>query len=353
MNDQLVLIQVGAMKHGASSIRWRPSLYTGEKNYHTLKEGDQVVIARLSPHIWTDQSLIGHIGHITELDDMSASSVEMHCVTCGGYHTMHEDELDFMGDIGMNALRDKIGDSGALRNESISKRDSDARDLEDDIAVAMYAAGFLMPAVEDRPTPAGDPLFRRPTWSKYAYGKIWRLAPFSKFHAALVEVARSVDGVLVEWASYSLAKGWIVISHDDLDTLTLEMPIRASLQSKTSVEDTAYDAAKAKAVEWLESADKIDIGAIFRVLSAMNWKLTCWDGQSVHVCWQSFRVELPVNASAEEARKTFMEWAEKNWIWEGSFNVSVCSQSDEVAEVVEIRWFDGKVDVAVESDVPF
>jgi hypothetical protein len=219
----------------ASAIRWPVSHYDRSKSGHEFGIGDNVLIARLSPHILTDQSLIGHRGVVTEIDDLSMSSVEMHCFTCGGPHTMHEAELDYLGNSDMAEMRAKAGLSLQLETEPITASQAATRSLDDAIAVAMHKAGFLQPAVEDRAIPMSDPDLLQPVWSKYAYGTIWKMAPFKIFHTALVDVARLVDGALVEWCSFSLNRGWQVLTADDMETFTLEMPIRASLQSRLNV----------------------------------------------------------------------------------------------------------------------
>jgi hypothetical protein len=338
----------------ASTIRWPAShYYPAKKLVHEFKVGDNVMIARLSPHIWTDQSIIGHRGVITEVDEHSMSSVEMHCFTCRGDHTMHEAELDYLGSSDMAEMRSKAGLAGQLEMEPITEAATVARDLDDAIAVAMHKAGFLQPAVEDRPIPVCDPDLPQPVWSKYVYGKIWRMAAFKAFHAPLIEIARSVDGHLVEWSSFSLDNGWIPITTGDLETLTLEMPIRAVIQSRRNGIDSAYDEAKEKISEWIEDEHDIDIASIMTALAPFKWKMSNWQKPTRDSDWASFRIELPKDISAGEAREIFKEWAENNWLWSGKFCVTVCTVSDIVAEGVEIEWYEGTVRVGDEADVPF
>jgi hypothetical protein len=341
--------------HSISSIRWRASHYTGDKNYHEFAVGDQVMIARLSPNIPTTQKIIGHFGEIIEVDDMCSTSVEFQCSACGGIHTMHEDELDYMGSTHMNALRDKTDSLRALDREPIDERTMVTEHIENSIAVAMHAAGFLMPAVEDRKVPAADPEFRRPHWSKYVYGKIWRLAPFSEYHAKLIDIARSVDGVLVEWASKSAKHGWVSIAADDLEVLTLEMPIRASLQSRASTEDNSYDQAKWAAMSWLKDKNEIDIAAIYHAIRKQGWNLSNWSAPTHMSEDHSFTVLNGRARSMAAAHAAFKKWAKKEWCWQGKYHVHVTATKDDLhSGVYAIVKFDGtELTVEDEEDVPF
>jgi hypothetical protein len=357
MDESLGVIVAPAhlVDHSVSSVRWRASHYTGDKSYHEFKEGDQVMIARVSPHIPTTKLIIGHFGKIVEVDDMSNSSVDVQCYTCDGIHTMHEDELDFMGDAHMNALRDKTNTMRAFEREPVDERVQITEHIENTIALGMHAAGFLMPAVEDLPIPASDPEFRRPHWSKYVYGKIWRIAPFSAYHAPLVDIARSVDGVLVEWASKSMQHGWVTIGADDLETLTLEMPIRACIQSRASVEDNLYDQAKWAAVQWLKNKFEIDMAAVYHAVKKQGWKLSNWSAPTTILDKHCFTIEDSRVQSAATAHADFMEWAEKNWIWDGHYEVRVFATRDSVTEIlgVVIRLEKGKLEIEPEDDAPF
>jgi hypothetical protein len=212
-----------------SEIRWREPMFGPDGDRHVFKPGDRVRIARIADTI-TSREIIGHCGIIIEIDDMSTSSVDVRCSTCDGVHTMHEQELDFMGDDLIRLLAEKAG----IPDDPVAVDESN-ENLENSLALAMHVAGFERICVHDRPPPAADPRSPRPMWSKYVYGVIGQLSPFRVHHEALVKIADAAGGYLVEWRSFSHKSGYnLVITADDLDTLTMEMPFQALIVSKES-----------------------------------------------------------------------------------------------------------------------
>lgn len=211
----------------ASEIRWREPMFGPDSEQHTFKVGDRVRIARIADAI-TTREIIGHQGVIFETDSISPTSVEMQCHTCGGVHTMHEQELDYFGDDLVQFIQEK---AGIPLDPVIVDEVKEA--LENSLALAAHRAGFHRVCVKDRPMPLGDPRCPRPVWSKHVYGVITRLAPLRGYHEALIQIADQAGGYLAEWAVYSHKFGYnAVITEADLDTLTLEMPIRALIVAK-------------------------------------------------------------------------------------------------------------------------
>jgi hypothetical protein len=211
----------------ANEIRWREPIYGDDCWNHAFKVDDRVRIARIADKT-TTRALIGHFGVITDIDAVSPNSVEMLCSTCHSFHTMHEQELDFYGDDLVRLLEEK---AGIKPEEPVVDKEKDR--LENFLALLMHEAGFERICIKDIPAPAGDPRYSRPAWSKYSYGLIGAYAPFRGYHKALIKLADEAGGYLVEWACYSHKRGYnSVITEDDLDTMTIEMPIRALIVAK-------------------------------------------------------------------------------------------------------------------------
>jgi hypothetical protein len=333
-----------------SEIRWRQPMFGPDFEKHTFKVGDRVRIARLADNM-TSREIIDHRGIIIEIDDLSNSSVEMRCSTCGSIHTMHEQELDFMGDDLIRMLQEKAGipDDPVVVNES-------NENLENFLAVGMHRAGFLRISVQDKPAPAGDPRYPRPVWAKHVYGVIGRLAPFRVYHDALIKVAEQAGGYLVEWASFSHKSGYdSLIRPEDLDTLTLEMPIRAVMVGKHTTEMTEYDEIKDMVAYWLQDKQQIDIGAIFRAVRDQGWIMGNWNhkgGNSI-----SYSLNLTWAKGDGKGWDTFVEWAKENWVWVGHFSVWIedARSGKSIMESIEIVKEDGcaVVEVVEQEDVPF
>lgn len=335
----------------ASTIRFRPP--NPNKHEHEFKVGDFVVIARLEHSVPTSREILHHCGVITEVDDFSPSSVEMRCASCVGSHTMHESELDLLEDRTVLMLREKTG----VDNRPITKAELDKLTFEDEIAVLMHKAGFLRVAVEDRPIPFADPELPTPHWTKYVYGTIGQMAPFSVHAAKLLKVAHTINAHLVEWHCYNLHRGWSALTLDDMDTLTFDMPTRAVLQSKASEGGSEYDEAKDLAVDWLGSANQIDVEAICRGLKMIGLKVSNWDASRSHE-ETSFQIE-EANDGLETANM-FMTWAKSNWTWTGKYRALIVDtrpgSQNEYSVPVQFRLEPGApVEVGIEEDydVPF
>ncbi len=341
----------------ASTIRFRPP--NPDKYGHEFKVSDFVVIARLEHSIPTSQSILHHCGIITEVDDCAgATAVEIQCHSCDGTHRMHESELDLLEDRTVLMLRDKAG----VNNRPVSKAEADKRDFEDEIAILMHNEGFLRVAVEDRPVPFADPALPTPHWSKYVYGTIGQMGPFSLHAGRLLHVAHAIKAHLVEWHCFNLHKGWVALTLDDMDTLTFDMPTRAVFQSRANNGDSSYDEAKKVAADWLGSANKIDVEAICRGLKTLGFKVSDWDASQEIV---TFRIWEPHNAHTTS--NIFVEWAKANWLWLGRYSVTIGDSRDgqssdedddfyQCRMIVNIRLDAGtvaEVEVEEESDVPF
>lgn len=335
-------------------IRWRQPMFGPDFEKHTFKVEDRVRIARLADNM-TSRDIIGHRGVIIEIDELSNSSVEMRCSTCGGIHTMHEQELDFLGDDLIRMLQEKAGipDDPVVVNES-------NENLENFLAVGMHRAGFLRISVQDKPAPAGDPRYPRPLWAKHVFGVIGRLAPFRVYHDALIKIAEQAGGYLVEWASFSHKDGYnSVITDEDLDTLTLEMPIRAVMVGKSTTNMTEYDEIKDMVLYWLQDKHQIDIGAIFRAVKALGFSMGNWHQRDEQLCHYSMNVEWQKNDGHGYA--VFWEWAKKEWIWVGRYSIHIedsgSTRDNGYGKIdsIEIAKEDGtsKVEIAEEEDVPF
>jgi hypothetical protein len=318
----------------------------GEK--HTFNVGDRVRIARLADKM-TTRAIIGHRGIVSETDDFAQNSVEVECSTCGGVHTMHEQELDFYGDDLVQTLQEKAG----IATEHVVV-DESKENLEDFLAVAMHKAGFDRICIHDKPVPAGDPRYPRPIWSKYVYGFIGRLSPFRVHNDALIKIAEQAGGYLAEWSSFSHKSGYnLVITEEDLDTLTLEMPFRATIVGKSTTNMEEYDEIKEMVAYWLQDKHQIDIGAIYRAVREEGWSIGNWsekDGlYSLNLTWQK---------ADGKGWDLFVDWARENWVWVGHFSVYVEDagvQSKSVFESIAIVKEDGsaKVEVVEQEDVPF
>lgn len=320
-------------------------MFGEDTSEHTFNVGDRVRIARIAGTC-TCREIIGHRGVIIEVDDISPSSVEMKCATCGGVHTMHEQELDFFGDDLVQLVQEKAG----VPHDN-AEIDEASQNLEDMLAVGMHKAGFDRICIQNRDVPAGDPEAPRPTWQKYVYGVITRLAPFRVYHDALIKIARDSGGYLVEWASYSHKSGYNgVITDSDLDTLTLEMPIRALIVSKRDTTMGVYDDIKEMVTYWLQDAHQIDIGAIFRRTRELGWKMGNWE---FNQHFSQYRLNLTL-APTKTPKEVFMEWASAHWEWEGKFLVSVTAPGATGWDNVEITKKPGEPPtVEEEQDVPF
>lgn len=325
-------------------------MFGSDFDKHTFKVGDRVRIARLSDGgAMTARSIIDHRGIITEIDDISPSLVEFRCATCGGVHSMHEQELDFLGDDLIRLLAEKAGipDDPVVVNES-------NENLENFLAVGMHRAGFLRIAVHDKVVPASDPRYPRPVWAKHVFGFIGKLAPLRVYHDQLIKVAEQAGGYLVEWASFSYKSGYdSVITDDDLDTLTLEMPIRALMVAKSTTEMREYDEIKDMVAYWLQDKYQIDIGAIFRAVRDLGFTMGQWD----HKASGDYVVNLGWKKGDGTGQQVFEAWARANWVWVGKWRIYL---EDEGARksVYDELWVtkeDGAAEVEIieEEDVPF
>jgi hypothetical protein len=308
-----------------SEIRWRQPMFGPDFDHHTFKVGDRVRIARLSDGgAMTSRAILDHRGIITEIDDISPSSVEMRCSTCGGWHTMHEQELDFLGDDLIRLLSEKasIPEDPVVVNES-------NENLEDFLAVGMHRAGFLRIAVHDKVVPAADPRYPRPVWAKHVYGFCGRLAPFRVWYDKLIKVAEEAGGYLVELASFSHRSGYdSVVTHDDLDTLTLEMPIRALMVAKATTDMGDYDEIKDMIIYWLQDKHQIDIGAIFRAVRDLGFGMGDWHQRSENTMAALYSMNVEWKKHDGKGYDTFWEWAQKHWVWVGSFSVHIEDQGN-------------------------
>lgn len=325
-------------------------MFGSDFDKHAFKVGDRVRIARLSDGgAMTSRAILDHRGIITEIDDISPSSVEMRCATCGGWHTMHEQELDFLGDDLIRLLQEKAGipDDPVVVNES-------NENLENFLVVGMHHAGFQRISVQDKIVPAGDPRYPRPVWAKHVFGFIGRLAPFRVYHDQLIKVAEQAGGYLVEWASFSHKSGYdSVITADDLDTLTLEMPIRALMVAKATTEMSEYDEIKDMVTYWLQDKYQIDIGAIFRAVRDLGFSMGQWD----HKATGDYVVHLTWKKGDGKGQAIFEEWVKAHWVWVGKWRIYL---EDEGARqsVYDELWVskedgDATVEIIEEEDVPF
>jgi hypothetical protein len=359
-----------------SEIRWRQPMFGKDFDRHTFRVGDRVRIARLVDSI-TSRAIIDHRGIVIEIDDMSPSMVEMRCATCNGIHTMHEQELDFLGADLIRLLQEKAGipDDPEVINES-------NENLEDFLAVGMHRAGLLRISVHDKAAPAGDPRYPRPVWQKYVFGFIGRLAPMRVYNDALVKIADQAGGYLVEWAVFSHESGYDAVTMpDDLNTLTLEMPIRALMVAKATTNMTEYDEIKDMVAYWLQDKHQIDIGGIFRALRDVGFGIGGWrledtkDGGSPmwravlsKDVYEDSKVSKPSNYSLTAVWKNhngagfeeFRRWAKLHWEWEGNFNVHIDDEGNNLdngydrIQVFNVTKKPGEPpEIEEEEDVPF
>lgn len=236
----------------------------------------------------------------------------------------------------------------------ITEEAKNKQEIEDRIACVVHAAGFKRVSVEDRPVPFADPSLRKPTWSKYVYGTLWTFGPFKMFGQALIEAARKVDGCLVEWCVLG-GHGWQALSCDDMDTLVVEMPVRASFQSLASTEDIEYDEAKVLAARWLESGRSIDFRAVATALMSIGFTVSA--------------VDFTVNEAAGDARlvatdtrerdsiKVLTDWAASSWVWPFGGYISVKDHTGEWFKDVDciaiLRGASGALQVEVYDEAPF
>lgn len=329
--------------------RWPPPVFGETK--HALKEGDGVVIARLCEGIPTDSAILGHHGFIIDVDDVSSTMVEMKCLTCGGIHTMHEDELDFTESTLLVQVREKAG----VPIECVSEIDQEKQALEDLIVEKMYGAGFRRVAVEDRPLPYADPRLRRPVWSKYVYAVTWKMTVFKAFLPMLVDIAREVDGCLVEWCYHDAKKGWCPISEDKANALTFQISIRLSIQSEACGDDDDCDLTKAQAEKWLKSKENIDFNDMAKALAAAGFALECPSqftsvNGAPEVDYSHFTVKDTV---VRDSSAALLIWAMQNWVWKSNHSIGVTSASGEFHQGIEVQWYEGKLTIQEEQDVPF
>jgi hypothetical protein len=337
-----------------SEIRWREPMFGPDIFAHTFKVGDRVRIARIADNM-TTRSIIGHRGIITEIDDISPNSVEVNCATCRSVHTMHEQELDFFGDDLVQTLMEKAG----IKQETVVV-DECTENLEDFLAVGMHKAGFGRICVKNRPVSAGDPRYPRPVWSKHVYGFIGKLAPLRVYNDALVKIADQAGGYLAEWATFSHRSGYDSVIHDeDLDTLTLEMPIRALMVAKHTTQMNDYDEIKDMVAYWLQDKHQIDIGAIYRAVKEVGFSMGNWHHKSdvTHENIPVYTMRLEWQKGDGLGWSVFMDWARKNWIWVGHFTVYVEDEGSRKSiyeEIAVILKGDGSpVEVEEVEDVPF
>lgn len=303
-----------------SEIRWREPMYGPDTEQHTFKVGDRVRIARLADQM-TTRDIIGHMGVITEIDDFSNSMVEFKCGTCQGIHTMHEQELDYYGDDLVQLVQAKAG----IMDEAVEINQAFVN-LEDFLAVAMYKAGFERIAVQDKETPHGDPSMPRPVWAKYVYGVIPKLAPLRVYADALIKIAREAGGYLAEWATYSVKSGYSgVITEHDLDTLAMEMPIRAVIVAKSDTFMGDYEEIKDMIAYWLQDKYQIDIGAIYRAVRDLGFKMGNWSHEKSVVYSDQTEYSLSLEWIKEDGTgpTVFKKWADEHWCWIGRFNISI------------------------------
>jgi hypothetical protein len=339
-----------------SEIRWRQPMFGPDGEQHTFKVGDRVRIARLADTM-TTRAIIGHRGIIEEIDHLSSSSVEVRCATCGSVHTMHEQELDFFGDDLVQLLEEKAG----IKPETVVV-DESTQNLEDFLAVAMFKAGFDRISVQDKPMPHGDPRMARPVWSKHVYGVISKLAPLRVYADALIKIAHDAGGYLAEWHTYSHKGGYnSVITEADLDTLTLEMPIRALMVAKATTDMGEYGEIKDMVLYWLQDRHQIDIGAIYRATKELGFAMGDWTHRDYHTGPDgdipSYTMRIEWVKSDGRGFETFMEWAKEHWVWVGFFTVYIDDRGSRRGAYEEVsvkkETGDGPVTIEEVEDVPF
>jgi hypothetical protein len=176
----------------------------------------------------------------------------------------------------------------------------------------------------------------------------------------LIKVAEQAGGYLAEWASFSHKNGYnSVITDDDLDTMTLEMPIRAVMVAKSTTNMTEYDEIKDMVDYWLNCAYQIDLGAIFRAVRDLGFKMADWEETAKGVVNDGdYRVHLDWEKGDGKGQEVFEAWARAHWVWVGKWRIYLEDEGASSRSIYEELWVvkeDGaaKVEIVEEEDVPF